>query len=95
LAVYVVTRKGWRFLALSSFMDERSMTADEHIRFLDLILDQYQLDIANIVGIVCDNMETNKAISRRVSAPMIGCAAHRFNLAVKAYIKAYTDTIKK
>ncbi|KAK1946239.1 hypothetical protein P3T76_001792 [Phytophthora citrophthora] len=94
-AVFVITCKGWRFLALSSFLDEHTMTADEHIRFLGLILDQYQLDITNIVAIVCDIIETNKAISRRITDPMIGCAAHRFNLAVKDHPRCYRDTIKK
>ncbi|OWZ04134.1 hypothetical protein PHMEG_00024017 [Phytophthora megakarya] len=39
------------------------MTADEHICFLDLVVDQYHVDVRNLVGVVCDNMETYKAIS--------------------------------
>ena len=35
LGVFAVTPKGTRFLAISTFVDEGSMTADEHIRFLD------------------------------------------------------------
>ncbi|KAI9985690.1 hypothetical protein PInf_025582 [Phytophthora infestans] len=42
---------------------EAAMTAAEHIEFLDMILDHYSLDIANMVAIVADNMETIKAIS--------------------------------
>ncbi|KAG6941826.1 hypothetical protein JG688_00018462 [Phytophthora aleatoria] len=40
-------------------------------------------------------METNKAISRRVDAPMIGCAAHRSNLVVQDYVKNDTVAIVK
>ncbi|KAL4173920.1 hypothetical protein KRP22_005865 [Phytophthora ramorum] len=95
LAVFAVTRKSARLLALSSFLDEKSMTADEHIRFLDLILDQYGLDLSNLVAIVCDNMETNKAILRRIMVPMICCAVHRFNLAVKDHVKGHSEVIDK
>ncbi|ETM98376.1 hypothetical protein PPTG_19597 [Phytophthora nicotianae INRA-310] len=83
LAVFAATQKDIRFLTLSSFVEEKSMTADEHIRFLDMVLYQYKLEANNLIAIVCDNMETNKAISRRIDAPKIGWAAHRFNLAVK------------
>ncbi|OWZ12325.1 hypothetical protein PHMEG_00014539, partial [Phytophthora megakarya] len=95
LALFIATPKGTRFLAISSFIDKESMTADEYLRFLDLILDQYSLDVCNLVGIVCDNMEINKAIARRIKAPMIGCAAHRFNLAVKVYLKEYMPLLRK
>ncbi|ETP51426.1 hypothetical protein F442_03441 [Phytophthora nicotianae P10297] len=95
LAVFAATQKGIRFLTLSSFGDEKSMTADEHIRFLDMVLNQYKLEANNLIAIVCDNMETNKAISRRIDAPMIGCAAHRFNLAVKEYVQDHRALIKK
>ncbi|ETI52712.1 hypothetical protein F443_04263 [Phytophthora nicotianae P1569] len=95
LAVFAATQKGIRFLTLSSFVEEKSMTADEHIRFLDMVLNQYKLEANNLIAIVCDNMETNKAISRRIDAPMIGCAAHRFNLAVKEYVQDHRALIKK
>ncbi|ETN06561.1 hypothetical protein PPTG_12653 [Phytophthora nicotianae INRA-310] len=40
-----------------------------------------------MVAVVADNMETNKAIARRVHVPLVGCAAHRFNLARIAKLK--------
>lgn len=93
--MFAVTAKGKRFLALSSFVDEGSMAASEHIRFLDLILDQYGLAVADMIAIVCDNMETNRAISRCIGVPMIGCAAHRFNLAVRSHVQGHRDAIDK
>ncbi|OWZ23822.1 hypothetical protein PHMEG_0001232 [Phytophthora megakarya] len=83
IAIFAATRKGVRFLAFSPFQDESSMTAAEHIDFLDMVLSQYGMHLSDMVVIVADNMETNKAISRRVEVPFIGCAAHRFNLALK------------
>ncbi|KAF4031790.1 hypothetical protein GN244_ATG16304 [Phytophthora infestans] len=63
IVIFTTTKKGIRFLAFSHFLDEAAMTAAEHIEFLDMILDHYSLDIANMVAIVADNMETIKAIS--------------------------------
>ncbi|ETI52291.1 hypothetical protein F443_04547 [Phytophthora nicotianae P1569] len=60
IAIFAATKNGIRFLAFSPFLDEASMTAAEHIEFLDMDLDHYKLDIANMVAIVADSMETNK-----------------------------------
>ncbi|EGZ08092.1 hypothetical protein PHYSODRAFT_435116, partial [Phytophthora sojae] len=95
IAIFAATKKGIRFLAFSPFQDEASQTASEHIAFLDLVLDHYGLDVANMIAIVADNMETNKAIARRIKVPMIGCATHRFNLAVRQWIEPHMPLIKK
>ncbi|KAE9317815.1 hypothetical protein PR003_g18384 [Phytophthora rubi] len=95
IVIFAATKKGIRFLTFSPFQDEASQTASEHIAFLDLALDQYGLDVANMIAIVADNMETNKAITRRIKVAMIGCAAHRFNLAVRQWIEPHMPLIKK
>ncbi|ETP27987.1 hypothetical protein F442_22724 [Phytophthora nicotianae P10297] len=82
-AVFAITKKGARFLALSTFMNEQNMVTQSGL-----------LD-TNFVAIVCDNMKTNKVISRRIIAPMIGCAAHRFNLVVREYVAEHSDVIDK
>ncbi|KAF4131703.1 hypothetical protein GN958_ATG19106 [Phytophthora infestans] len=84
IAIFASTKNGIRFLAFSPFLDEVSMTAAEHIEFLDRGLDHYNLDIDYMVAIVAVNMETNRAISRRISVQLIGCAAHHFNLSIEA-----------
>ncbi|KAG3041324.1 hypothetical protein PC121_g23396 [Phytophthora cactorum] len=43
IACFAATKQGLRFLAFSPFEDERSMTAAEHIDFLDMVLSQYGL----------------------------------------------------
>jgi hypothetical protein len=82
-------------LAFSHFLDESSQTAAEHIAFFDMVMDQYELEMDNLVALVCDNTEPNKAISRRIAIPMIGCAAHRFNLAVKDRLAKRSTLVKK
>ncbi|ETL92895.1 hypothetical protein L917_08859 [Phytophthora nicotianae] len=95
IAIFAATKNGIRFLAFSRFLDEVLMTAAEYMGFLDMVLDHYKLDIANMVVIVADNMETNKAISRRISVPLNGCAAHRFNLAARKWLEPLMHFIKK
>ncbi|KAG3110001.1 hypothetical protein PI124_g10853 [Phytophthora idaei] len=95
IANFAATKKGMRFLALSPFQDKSSMTAVDYIDFLDMALSQYGLHLADMVAIVADNMETNKAIARRVEMPFIGCAAHRFNLAVRAAWNPTSISLKK
>ncbi|KAG3189359.1 hypothetical protein PC128_g11803 [Phytophthora cactorum] len=41
IAYFAATKQGLRFLAFSPFQDESSMTAAEHIDFLDMVLSQY------------------------------------------------------
>ncbi|KAG3001185.1 hypothetical protein PC120_g20425 [Phytophthora cactorum] len=41
IAFFAATKQGLRFLAFSPFQDESSMTAAEHIDFLDMVLSQY------------------------------------------------------
>ncbi|ETO99772.1 hypothetical protein F441_22803 [Phytophthora nicotianae CJ01A1] len=43
--------------------------------------------------VVGDNCPTNKAIATRLKVPLIGCASHRFNLAVCEYLTEYEDLI--
>ncbi|GMF34362.1 unnamed protein product [Phytophthora fragariaefolia] len=71
IAIFAATKKGVRFLTFSPFHNEASMTAAEHIDFLDLMLAQYGLHIVNMLAIVADNMPTNKTIARRVDVPLV------------------------
>ena len=71
-------------LAFSPLIDESSYTTDSHIAFLEFVLNVYDKSIQNVKFLVCDNENLNKSISRKLNVPMIGCASHRLNLAVKA-----------
>eukprot|EP00171_Calliarthron_tuberculosum_P022692 IDg22692t1 len=61
-----------RLLAISSFEDESSLGAEEHVKFLHYILGMYNKTVNNVV---C----------------LIGCASHRFNLAVNGILKDHED----
>ena len=50
-----------RLLTLSPMGDETSLDANEHFDFLTYILDVYQKSCSNVISIIGDNCNTNKA----------------------------------
>ena len=40
----------------------------------------------DVIGALCDKLKTNKDINRAI--PLVGCACHRLNLAVKKLYQA-------
>ncbi|KAJ8525273.1 hypothetical protein ON010_g15842 [Phytophthora cinnamomi] len=97
LCVFAATTDGARFMSFTQFKKRGSQTADEHILCLDTILDEFGLDAVDLVCLVGDNMNTNRCISKRTTVPFVGCAAHRLNLGVKAFIQAkgHQDDLKR
>ena len=58
----------------------------------------YGKDTTNVICFVGDNCNVNQSIARTMKIPLIGCASHKFNLAVKRWIKEQpqlTDIIEK
>lgn len=54
---------------------------------MEFILEVFDKDISiNVICLVGDNCNVNKALADLCDLPLIGCAAHRFNLAVQAYL---------
>jgi len=70
-------------LAIQPTLNEDDMGADAHIELLESTLEMYALDRTMVICIICDNCNTNGCIARLWDIPMVGCASHRFNLAVK------------
>ncbi|KAG3046349.1 hypothetical protein PC121_g20734 [Phytophthora cactorum] len=60
---------------------------------IDAVLELYNKDSAMIMFIVADNCAMNQAIATRLGVPLIGCASHRFNLAVCRYLEDYKPLI--
>ncbi|KAG6973925.1 hypothetical protein JG687_00000639 [Phytophthora cactorum] len=53
------------------------------------MLSVYEKDIDMVRFIVGDNCATNQSIATRLGVPLIGCASHRFNLAVNRFLQSY------
>ena len=62
-------------LAFAPYDNEEELTADEHIRFLNYVLDLYKVNATKIRCIIADNTVTNKACAIKMGPPFIGCAS--------------------
>ena len=74
------------------------MTAADHLLHISRVLAIYGKDTTNVICFVGDNCNVNQSIARTMKIPLIGCASHKFNLAVKRWIKEQpqlTDIIEK
>ena len=59
------------------------LNVEEHVKFVGYILELYNNSwekVCSLVGVTCD---TNKSIANSTDVPLVGCAIHRFNLAVQ------------
>ncbi|KAH9102731.1 hypothetical protein AeMF1_020740 [Aphanomyces euteiches] len=53
-----------------------------HKKYLEFVLDVFGKTLSNIVVLIGDNCSTNRALSRLLGIPFVGCASYRFNLFV-------------
>jgi hypothetical protein len=83
-------------LAFSPLLVETEFTASAHKDFLDWMLENvYNKSMSNVVAIIADNAEVNKALSKQCGKPFVGCASHRFNLAVVKLMDPYKEILNK
>jgi hypothetical protein len=74
-------------LAFTPLLEEENYTSQNHKESMEFILEVYDKDIStNVICLVGENCNVNKALADLCDLPLIGCAAHRFNLAVQAYL---------
>ena len=82
-------------LAFSPVDDEQDLTAMSIYDFLVDTNDFYGKSLKNILFIVSDNCSTNQAIAKHTTLSFIGCASHRFNLAVQQYLEEHKELLGK
>ena len=81
-------------LAMAPLLNESSFT-DEHIAYMKEMLSFYGKTMKDVAYFVADNCETNQSISRKLQIPLIGCAAHKLNLAVKLIFVHFRSLLEK
>ena len=81
-------------LAFSPMGDEKSLDAIEHHKFIVKTLKIYKKSLANVVAFVADNCPTNYSTATLSCVPMIGCASHRFNLAVMDVVNQHKTVVE-
>eukprot|EP00171_Calliarthron_tuberculosum_P004916 IDg4916t1 len=82
-------------LTFSPMGDETRLDAEEHKEFLTFTLSLYGKNWSNVVALVGDNCSVNKKVSRISNTPLVGCASHRFNLAVMDIVKEHQTLVDK
>ena len=83
-------------LAFSPLLDESNQTAQNHKEFLEYVLqDIFSKDFENVLCLIGDNCSTNKALADLCEKPLIGCSAHRFNLAIQKFLKPHDKLLDK
>lgn len=81
-------------LAFSPLLEDAfDFTAESHKKFMDFYLDHYGKSMENVVCLVGDNCATNQALADLCGKPLVGCASHRFNLEVQAYLSRTCDPL--
>ena len=63
------------------------MTAKDHLCHLTRVLEGYGKNKTNVICLVGDNCSVNQSIARTMEVPLIGCASHKLNLAVRRWIE--------
>ena len=74
-------------------MDETNYGAQAQADFIVDVLEALNRNKNCILFIVGDNTNTNPATANLLGVPFIGCASHRFNLAVQEYLLIYEDIL--
>ncbi|RLN52051.1 hypothetical protein BBJ28_00021775 [Nothophytophthora sp. Chile5] len=92
VAIYAVCnvagKRRERLLSLSP-LDEGSQDVEVHIEMFKCVLALYNKDIAMVAFLVGDNCSINQRIATLLELPLVGCASHRYNLAVNRFLAPY------
>ena len=64
----------------------KGMRATDHLNHVEKVLETYGKTFDNVLCIVGDNCSVNQSMARILGVPLIGCASHKFNLAVWQWI---------
>jgi hypothetical protein len=84
-----------QLLAFTPLLDETDLSADSQSALIVDTLTLYGKDISNIACLIGDNCATNKAVANKLEVPFVGCASHRFNLAVNSFLTVYEPELDK
>lgn len=64
----------------------KGMTARDHLQHISLVMQSFGKSEDNIMCLIGDNCSVNNSLAIMLQVPLIGCGAHKFNLAVKKWI---------
>jgi len=64
----------------------KGMTARDHLQHISLVMRSFGKSEDNIMCLVGDNCGVNQSLAIMLKVPLLGCGAHKFNLAVRKWI---------
>ncbi|EGZ15225.1 hypothetical protein PHYSODRAFT_505306 [Phytophthora sojae] len=76
-----------------SLLEDGDQTSDAHIKLFKNILDVYDMTSDMVGFLVGDDCATKQSIVTKMGIPLVGCASHRFNLAVNKFTEPYGDLL--
>ncbi|RAW27359.1 hypothetical protein PC110_g16242 [Phytophthora cactorum] len=67
-------------------MEEGDLTVQSPCLFIQRTIEFFHQSETNLAFLIGDNCATSRVIATRLNVPLIGCASHRFNLAVNSFL---------
>lgn len=80
-------------IAFSPLLQEDDMGAAQHLEFIKESLQVNQKSLKNVVAIISDNCAVNQCLACLASISLIGCVAHKLNLAVEVWCVEFTGLV--
>jgi hypothetical protein len=63
------------------------LTAEDHmVHITKALCERYGRSLDEVVCLVGDNCSVNQSLARKLDIPLLGCGAHKLNLAIRAWI---------
>ena len=77
--------------------DDFNFTSESHKNLIIHVLSVFDKTLDNVLCFVGDNCSTNTHLADICELPLVGCASHRFNLEVQAFLdnSQFGDLIEK
>ena len=82
-------------VSFQPLLDETSLGAKSHIDLFKEVTAAYALNLEDCICLIGDNCPTNQDIANKMKIPLIGCASHRFNLAVEQSLHEHEEILAK
>ncbi|KAE9260507.1 hypothetical protein PF008_g33086 [Phytophthora fragariae] len=69
------------------------LSARTHREYLAGVLETFGKALSDCVYLVDDNCSVNKLLATIMQVPLVGCASHRLNLAVRHHLEQYEEDL--
>jgi hypothetical protein len=87
-------KDGKNYTRLLMFFDEARFTAQTLAEFLLDVVENFNRTKKDLLFLVANNTNTNSEAADLLEVPLIGCASHRFNLAVQKFLEQRQNVLK-